>query len=343
MILCGSAVGRMWIGNDDEFSSQTSSFYSGARLGTGHCADRSFKTLQAEQNIGTVTRRLGRKKLAKVLATWRELETERLQLASGTPLDLVTAYRACSTVALTREDAANTLLSTIAQMPVAFVDQRLVMVKALREELRAEIDRIDLEQIEPVLRAMADVPRERFVHKHILEFAYLPTAMSIGHEQTISHPLMVARMTVAAALTPHARVLDIGTGSAYQAAILACVAETVISIEIVEPLATAARARLQNLGYGNVDVRLGDGFEGAPDRAPFDAIIIAAAACAVPAPLLEQLRVGGRLIMPIGPTRQKAELMVATKLMSGDIQYRSLGPALFVPLIGKGQADGEIA
>jgi protein-L-isoaspartate(D-aspartate) O-methyltransferase len=159
-----------------------------------------------------------------------------------------------------------------------------------------------------VLAAMRKVPRHEFVPADVRARAYDDSPLAIGHDQTISQPYIVALMTELAALGPGARVLEIGTGSGYQAAVLAEVAGAVYTIEILAPLARRAEATLSRLGYGRVHVRQGDGYRGWPEAAPFDAIVVTAAAPKVPPALLEQLADGGRLVMPVGDREQHLEV-----------------------------------
>ena len=159
-----------------------------------------------------------------------------------------------------------------------------------------------------VLTVMERVPRQRFVPAHLHHAAYEDHPLPIGHGQTISQPYVVALMTQVAQPKPTARALDVGTGSGYQAAVLAELCQEVYSIEIVEPLAKEARQRLADLGYRNVEVRSGDGYRGWPEHAPFDLILVAAAPDHVPQPLVEQLARGGRLVIPVG--RPFQELLV---------------------------------
>jgi len=185
-----------------------------------------------------------------------------------------------------------------------------------------------------VLAAMGKVPRHDFVPPDARADAYEDTPLSIGHEQTISQPYIVAFMSELLALKPEAKVLEVGTGSGYQAAILGELAREVYSIEIVEPLATRAQSTLQRLGYSNVSVRHGDGYQGWPERAPFDAIILTAAPSAIPEPLKRQLADGGRIVAPVGDRWQ--ELRVITRKGQTWVEHSSL-PVRFVPMTGKAQ------
>ncbi len=185
-----------------------------------------------------------------------------------------------------------------------------------------------------VLAALAAVPRNRFVPAELAPRAYDDTPLPIGYDQTISQPYVVAYMTEAAALTPDAKVLDIGTGSGYQAAVLAEIVGQVYSIEIVPELAERSRRLLADLGYDNVEVRTGDGYQGWPDEAPFDAIVVAAAPDHVPPALVEQLAVGARLVIPVGRFMQ--EILIVTKTADGSTTEAVL-PVRFVPMTGEAQ------
>ncbi|MEE8453112.1 MAG: protein-L-isoaspartate(D-aspartate) O-methyltransferase [Thermoguttaceae bacterium] len=184
-----------------------------------------------------------------------------------------------------------------------------------------------------VLKVMGRVGRHHFVPQTHRHMAYEDHPLPIGHNQTISQPYIVALMTQLVRLKPDGRALDIGTGSGYQAAVLAGLCKEVYSIEIVKPLAEEAGRRLQRLGYDNVTVRHGDGYRGWPKHAPFDAIIVAAAADDVPQPLIDQLAPGGRLVMPVGNFFQ--ELMLVEKLPDGTIRRKNLGGVAFVPMTGE--------
>jgi protein-L-isoaspartate(D-aspartate) O-methyltransferase len=184
---------------------------------------------------------------------------------------------------------------------------------------------------ERVLAAMRKVPRHEFVRDADLDRAYDDRALSIGHDVTISQPYVVAAMTEAAAVTPGERVLEVGTGSGYQAAVLAELGADVYSIEIIEPLAKQTHALLARLGY-KLQLRVGDGYRGWPDAAPFHAIIVTAAPEQVPKPLLDQLAVGGKLVIPVGGDDQ--QLQVITRTAAGTTT-ESLMDVRFVPMTGE--------
>jgi protein-L-isoaspartate(D-aspartate) O-methyltransferase len=184
-----------------------------------------------------------------------------------------------------------------------------------------------------VLEAMGGVPRELFVPPDQRRLAYRDAALPIGHGQTISQPYMVARIAEALALRPGELVLDVGTGSGYQAAVLAELGADVVTIERIPELADEARSHLAAAGYPQVEVRVGDGTLGVPDRAPFDAIAVAAAAPAFPETLYEQLRSRGRLVVPVGGQRaQRLEVIVRSP--EGPAVVHSV-PCRFVPLVGE--------
>ena len=185
------------------------------------------------------------------------------------------------------------------------------------------------------LAAMRKVPRHLFVPGEFRAEAYDDHPLPIGHAQTISQPYVVALMTQLIRPDRQSRVLDIGTGSGYQAAVLAQLCQEVYSIEIVRPLAEQAGARLAALGYKNVTVRAGDGYRGWKEHAPFDGIIVAAAATHVPQPLVDQLAPGGRLVMPVGNHFQ--ELLLVEKQKDGRIDRRAVIPVAFVPMTGEAE------
>jgi len=189
-----------------------------------------------------------------------------------------------------------------------------------------------------VLAAMREVPRHLFVEPAERARAYEDTPLPIGGHQTISQPYIVALMTELLDLSPSERVLEIGTGSGYQSAVLGELAHEVYSIEIIPELARAASEKLRGLGYANVVVREGDGYRGWPEKAPFDGIIVTAAPARIPEPLLDQLAPGGRMVIPVGGFFQ--ELKVFTKEPDGRITEKDIIPVRFVPMTG--EAEGEV-
>jgi protein-L-isoaspartate(D-aspartate) O-methyltransferase len=201
-------------------------------------------------------------------------------------------------------------------------------------------ERLVAEQVAPqgitdslTLAAMRAVPRHEFVPEDQREWAYADTPLPIGHDQTISQPTVVALMTQLIRPRPGLRVLEVGTGSGYQAAVLAATGARVWTIEIIRALADQARARLQRLGYRDVLVRHGDGYAGWSSAAPFDAIVVTAGADSIPPPLIDQLAPGGRLVMPVGNPWTDQRLVLLEKDASGRIASRDLLPVRFVPLL----------
>ncbi len=187
---------------------------------------------------------------------------------------------------------------------------------------------------ERVMRAMAEVPRHEFIPEHARSMAYVDGPVSIGHGQTISQPYMVALMTDLLDPQPEDLILEIGTGSGYQAAVLSHLVKKVYSIENVAPLAEESRERLQRLGYANVEVRSGDGYWGWPEHAPYDGIIVTAAAPHVPQPLVDQLKPGARLVIPVGGGFYAQELVYIEKGEGGETMQHSVLGVAFVPLTG---------
>jgi len=194
-----------------------------------------------------------------------------------------------------------------------------------------QIERRGIRDIK-VLEAMQKVPRHEFVPDHLKKYAYSDEPLPIGEDQTISQPYIVAYMTEILNLKPNHKVLEIGTGSGYQAAVLAEIIDTVFTIEIVDVLANRAKKTLERLGYDNVLVKRGDGYKGWPEHAQFDAIIITAAPTKIPQPLKEQLKVGGHMILPLGDHSQ--ELVLIEKEKTGYKQDKLL-PVRFVPMTGE--------
>lgn len=189
-----------------------------------------------------------------------------------------------------------------------------------------------------VLSAMRSVPREMFVPEHMKRFAYDDSPLPIGEGQTISQPYIVAAMTEALDPEPGDIVYEVGTGSGYQAAVLAEIVSQVYSKEIVKPLATWAQENLAAAGYTNVTVAVGDGYAGWPDHAPFDGIVVTAAPDHVPAPLVDQLKPGGRMVIPVGRQNEVQKLLLIEKEQDGSTVTRTLMPVRFVPLTG---SNGE--
>ena len=186
-----------------------------------------------------------------------------------------------------------------------------------------------------VLAAMAAVPRHLFVPPQYRDQAYEDFPLPIGHGQTISQPYIVALMTELARPSPADRVLEVGTGSGYQAAVISRLVARVFSVELVDPLAQSAAAVLRRLGYANVTVRSGDGYLGWPDEAPFDIILVTAAPEDVPAALVAQLKPGGRLVVPVGPVHDVQDLQLIEKDAAGRVSTRSVIPVRFVPMVKK--------
>lgn len=183
-----------------------------------------------------------------------------------------------------------------------------------------------------VLDAMLKVPRHKFVPQSQRHLAYENRPLSIGHDQTISQPFIVGYMTEAASVAPGEKVLEVGTGSGYQAAVLAELAKEVYTIEIIPELAEGARSVLRELGYKNVQVKTGNGYEGWPEHAPFDAIVVTAAPDEVPQALVNQLALKGKMVIPVGTTFQ--EMVIITRNESGVVQRRTIA-VRFVPMTGK--------
>jgi protein-L-isoaspartate(D-aspartate) O-methyltransferase len=223
---------------------------------------------------------------------------------------------------------ASLVLSTArcgSQGEEAYAEPRRRMVE---EQLRAR----DIEDVR-VLAAMGRVPRHRFVPDALRFRAYADHPLPIGSGQTISQPYIVALMTQLAEVEPDDVVLEIGTGSGYQAAVLSEIVREVYTIEIVPELAEAAGALLRELGYGNVTAKTGDGYLGWKERAPFDAILVTAAAPQVPPPLVEQLAPGGILVIPVGPQSEVQSLLRIEKSADGTTSTREVLPVVFVPLV----------
>jgi protein-L-isoaspartate(D-aspartate) O-methyltransferase len=211
------------------------------------------------------------------------------------------------------------------------------MLEVIEEEVAYTSHAIGKNKLDArVMEAMRKVPRHEFVPANSQIIAYSNGPLSIGHGQTISQPYIVALMTDLLEPQPDDVILEIGTGSGYQSAILSCLVKQVHTTETVSPLVDPARERLQRLGYNNVEVHECDGYYGLPDQAPFDGIIVTAAAPHVPAPLLEQLKPGGRLVIPVGYEYYAQELLVIQKHEDNHFTRRKIIDVVFVPLTGNG-------
>lgn len=214
--------------------------------------------------------------------------------------------------------------------------RRVLLEEIAREVAWSGIGDGGPELDQKVRDAMLRVPRERFLPPELWPHAHDNRPLPIGHGQTISQPLIVAVMTQLLRLDPSSRVLEVGTGSGYQTAILAELAAEVVTVEVVEALAADAKARLEALGYRNVEFHIGDGAAGWAPRAPYDGILVTAATPGVPPALLEQLKPGGRLVIPLGRDPLSQELVLVEKDQAGDTEQRALFPVAFVPLTGGG-------
>jgi protein-L-isoaspartate(D-aspartate) O-methyltransferase len=205
------------------------------------------------------------------------------------------------------------------------ISDRQKMVQTIRRRYRFDN--------EPVLAAMLNVPRHWFVPAAANAMAYEDTPLSIGYDQTISQPFIVAYMTSLLGLTPQMKVLEIGTGSGYQAAVLSEFTPYVYTIEILRPLAKKAQQKLSEYGYDTIKVKIGDGYKGWPQYAPFDAIIVTCAPDHIPQPLIDQLKIGGKIVIPVGQAYYIQDLLLVTKKDDGSLEKKSMMPVRFVPLL----------
>lgn len=213
--------------------------------------------------------------------------------------------------------------------------QRERMIKEIEGDVKATSRRIGKKQLSTsVMKAMANVPRHEFVPRSLRRAAYKNRPLPIGYGQTISQPYIVALMTDLLEIEGDDIVLEVGTGSGYQAAILAELAKKVYTIEIIKELGEQAKGRLEDLGYQNVAVQVGDGYYGLEGLAPFDGIIVTAAANHVPPPLIKQLRPGGKMVIPVGGAFMTQQLMLVEKRNDGKIITKQVLPVIFVPLTG---------
>ena len=216
-----------------------------------------------------------------------------------------------------------------------WLKERQAMVRSIEKDVNETSRYIGTDELDPrVMEVIGRVPRHEFVPVEERFAAYENIPLPIGHGQTISQPYIVALMTDLMRLKPDSRVLEIGTGSGYQAAILAELCDQVFTIEIIEPLAEEAAERLQRLGYDQIHLRVGDGYYGWKEEAPFDVIIVTAAASHVPPPLIQQLKPGGRMVIPVGSRFMVQQLLLIEKDDQGEVTTRQILPVRFVPLTG---------
>jgi protein-L-isoaspartate(D-aspartate) O-methyltransferase len=223
-------------------------------------------------------------------------------------------------------------------------------MKTSRKRMLAEIEQeveytsrlIGKRRLAPaVMQAMGRVLREAFVPPDLQAYAYDNGPLPIGHGQTISQPYIVALMTDLLQLEPDHSVLEVGTGSGYQTAVLAELARKVFTMELIPELGEASMSRLQRLNYTNIEYRTGNGYLGWPEYAPYDAIIVTAAAPYIPQSLIDQLKPGGRLVLPVGQPYMHQELVVVTRDEQGETRTRDILGVSFVPLVGKQEPDGD--
>jgi len=216
-----------------------------------------------------------------------------------------------------------------------FAAQRQQMVHEIRQDVADTTRYIGKSALnERVMSAMATVPRHEFVPPSMQSVAYENRPLPIGHGQTISQPYIVALMTDLVDLDQQDTVLEIGTGSGYQAAILSALVKKVYTIEIVEALGLSASTRLQKLAYNNIETRIGDGYFGWPEQGPFDAIVVTAASSHIPPPLVQQIKPGGIMLIPVGSQFQVQQLTLVKKDKQGGVITRQVLPVRFVPLTG---------
>jgi protein-L-isoaspartate(D-aspartate) O-methyltransferase len=214
-----------------------------------------------------------------------------------------------------------------------FASARARMIREIEGDVAFTSEDIGKKALDPrVMRVMATVPRHLFVPSPLQGVAYENRPLPIGYGQTISQPYIVALMTDLLRVDSDDKVLEVGTGSGYQAAVLAMLVKNVYTMEIVEPLAKQASTRLRQLGYPNVTVRYADGYNGWKEAAPFDAIIVTAAASHIPPPLIQQLKPGGRMVIPVGAPFMTQYLIFVEKTATGRVTTRQMLPVQFVPL-----------
>ena len=227
------------------------------------------------------------------------------------------------------------LVTSLPLMAADFSVQRQRMVEAIKDDVRftsRQLGKVDLD--ERVLQVLAKIPRHAFIPVSHQDYAYENRPLPIGFGQTISQPYIVAIMTDLLALEPDHVVFELGTGSGYQAAVLAELSRHVYTMEIIQELGDRAGATLDRLGYRNITVRVGDGYYGWEEQGPFDAIMVTAAGDHIPPPLIQQLKPGGRMMIPVGSRFFTQQLMLVEKHADGSVRTREVLPVRFVPLTG---------
>jgi len=214
------------------------------------------------------------------------------------------------------------------------------LIKDIENEVRYTRGFIGKDKLDDrVMKAMAKVPREHFVPENLQPYAFDNGPLPIGHEQTISQPYIVALMSDLLAIKPEHNVLEIGTGSGYQTAVLSLLCEKVYSVELIDDLSEQAQARFNKLKYNNIETRVDNGYHGWPDHAPYDGIIVTAAATHIPEALVNQLKVGGKLVIPVGMPSFHQELMLIEKNKAGELESKKILGVAFVPLIDNEKMD----
>ncbi len=231
---------------------------------------------------------------------------------------------------------AMTMLYSLAEAAPNYQQLRNSMLDEIEEDVRRTALELGKDKLdERIIQALRDVPRHEFVPEELQEAAYYNRPLPIGYGQTISQPYIVAIMTDLLDLKDSDTIFELGTGSGYQAAVLSRLVKSVYTMEIISKLGERASKDLERLGYNNVSVRVGDGYFGWEEHAPFDAIIITAAGDHIPPPLIEQLKTGGKMIIPIGGKFMVQYLMLIEKTAGGKIKTREILPVRFVPITGK--------
>jgi len=216
-----------------------------------------------------------------------------------------------------------------------YEQERAALIREITQDLHLSGPHLGLDHLDPrIIDALRTVPRHEFVPESYRQAAYENRPLPIGRGQTISQPYIVAIMTALLQPKQDQRVFELGTGSGYQAAILSTLVRQVYTMEIIEPLGKSAAARLAHLGYDNIQVRVGDGYFGWPEAGPFDGIIVTAAGDHIPPPLIQQLKPGGRMVIPVGSGFLTQQLMLVIKHRDGSLETRELLPVVFVPVTG---------